>query len=62
MMTPREGEKMEDIVKCNKDWFDNLFVNIKPWSISCMADHKMAWVRCYGLPLPLWNEVVLQKF
>jgi len=61
MLTPREGEKMEDIVKSNKEWFDSCFVVIKPWSASCMADHKIAWVRCYGLPLTLWNEECFAK-
>ena len=61
MLTPRKGEKMEDIVKCKKEWFDSLFVSMKSWSVSCMADHKVAWVRCYGLLLPLWNEDCFAK-
>jgi len=26
-----------------------------------MANHKIVWVRCYGLPLPLWNEDCFAK-
>jgi len=56
LMTPREGENIGDIIKFNRDWFDIIFTSIKSWSVSCVADHKVAWVRCYGLPLSFWSK------
>ncbi|XP_068474729.1 uncharacterized protein [Phaseolus vulgaris] len=56
LVTPREGENMRDIIKLNKQWFDSFFTSIKPWSVSSVADHKIVWVRCYGLPFSYWNK------
>ena len=56
MLTPREGESMEEIIKLNGEWFDNVFASIMPWTVSSGSSHKLVWVRCYGLPLPYWNR------
>jgi len=61
MLTPREGEKMENIIKVNSEWVDSVFESIKPWSISSGPSHKSVWVRCYGLPLPFWNKDCFTK-
>jgi len=61
LITPGEGESMGVLVKLNKEWFDSLFSNIRPWSISCVASHKNTWVRCYGLPLPFWNKECFEE-
>jgi len=51
LLTPREGENMENIIKRNSEWFDSVFESLKPWSVSSGPSHKSVWVRCYGLPL-----------
>ena len=56
LLTPREGEKAKDIIKDNNEWFDNVFTSIKSWMTSCVADHKLMWLRCYGISLPYWNK------
>jgi len=61
LLTPKEGLWMEDIVKLNKDWFVSVFEDVEPWSESYVASHKLVWVRCYGLPLSLWNKECLSK-
>jgi len=61
LLNPREGENMGDIIKLNREWFDNFFTSIKPWSVSSVADHKIVWVRCYGLPLSFWNKECFAK-
>jgi len=61
LLTPREGERMEDIIKLNKSWFTSVFEDLEPWSASFVASHKLVWARCYGLPLPLWNKDCLSK-
>jgi len=30
LLTPKEGERMEDLIKLNKEWFDNVFEVIEP--------------------------------
>ena len=61
LLTPKEGEHARDIIKDNKEWFDGFFTSIKPWMVSCVADHKLTWLRCYGLPLPFWNKECYAK-
>ncbi|KAK8470298.1 hypothetical protein PHAVU_004G105300, partial [Phaseolus vulgaris] len=61
MLTPREGEAMEDLMKLNKWWFDSFFSSISPWTSNCGASHRSVWVRCYGLPLPAWNRDCFSK-
>ena len=61
LMTPKAEERIEDIVKLNNEWFECIFEDIKPWTASCVAGYKIVWVRCYGLPLPLWSKECLLK-
>jgi len=56
LLTPKDGDRMEDIIKHNNEWFVSLFYDIEPWSESHVAEHKIVWVRCYGIPLTLWNN------
>jgi len=50
---------MDEIINLNKEWFESFFEALNPWSESFDADHKIAWVRCYGLPIPPWNKECL---
>ena len=61
LLTPKEDVLMEDIVKLNKDWFVSVFKDVEPWYEACVADHILVWVRCYGLPIPLWTKECLTK-
>lgn len=56
LLTPREGERMKDLIKLNKEWFESVLDVIDPWSKSCVASHKIVRVRCYGLSISLWNK------
>jgi len=33
LLTPKEGERMEDIIKLNNNWFMSVFGVIEPWSV-----------------------------
>jgi len=61
LLTPREGEAMENIMKLNKRWLESMFSSVSPWSFSSRASHRIISVRCYGLPLPMWNKECLAK-
>jgi len=61
LLTPREGEVMEDIMKHNNEWFKSVFTSVSPWSVNSCASHKTVRVRCYGLPLPFWNKDCFTK-
>jgi len=61
LLTPREGERMDEIIKLNNEWFVSIFEDIEPWSESYVVGHKIVWVRCYELPLTLWNKDCFSK-
>ena len=61
LLTPHEGENMEELINLNKEWFESVFQNIEPWSPELVAGHKIVWVRCYGLLLSLWNKDCFSK-
>lgn len=61
LITPEERENLDDIIKSNKGWFDDVIASIEPWSVSSGPSHKSVWVRCYGLPLPFWNRDCFAK-
>ncbi|XP_068466662.1 uncharacterized protein [Phaseolus vulgaris] len=56
LLTSRGGEKMEEIINLNKEWFNSVFVKMQPWSPSFTVSHRVVWVRCIGLPITLWNR------
>jgi len=55
LLTLKEGMVFEMFYSDNQQWVDSVFVSIKPWTPAFVVDHKRVWVRCYGLPLALWN-------
>ncbi|XP_068475216.1 uncharacterized protein [Phaseolus vulgaris] len=61
LLTPREGENLESLIKLNKEWFESVFDSIDPWSENHVAGHKIVWVRCYGVPITLWNKDCFSK-
>jgi len=56
LLTPMYGERLEETIQLNNEWFGSLFISVEPWSETYVAGHKVVWVRCYGLPIPLWNK------
>jgi len=40
---------------------DNLFRNVVKWSDKIIPQHKVVWVKCWGLPLSMWNKQVFGK-
>ena len=61
LITPREGENMDNIIKDHKEWFDEVFVSIEPWSVLSASNHRVVWVRCYGVPLSYWSRDCFEK-
>jgi len=61
LLIPREGENMEELVHLNREWFDSVFISIMPWSAAQIVNHRVVWVRCFGLPISLWNRECFAK-
>ena len=61
IITPTKGESMEDIIKLNKEWFKIVFEVVDSWAEAYAADHKIVCVRCYDIPITLWNKDCFAK-
>ncbi|XP_068503604.1 uncharacterized protein [Phaseolus vulgaris] len=61
LITPNQGARVEDIIRTNKQWFESVFEAVEPWTDAHVARHKIIWVRCYGLPISLWNKDCFSK-
>ena len=61
LLSSKSGEKIEDIVKSNVEWFNCFFEELKPWSESLVVSYKRVWIRCYGLPIHLWSKECFLK-
>jgi len=59
LLTPKNEEQMEDIIKLNNEWFQSVFEEVESWSEACVA--ILVWARCYGLPILLWFKDCLSK-
>ncbi|GAB4833166.1 hypothetical protein Ancab_031411, partial [Ancistrocladus abbreviatus] len=42
-------------VHCGKEWLNNCFLNIRLWSPHAVSKQRFIWLRCFGIPLHLWN-------
>lgn len=61
LLTPREEVNMKELIDLNKEWFESVLQKIEPWTEESVAEHRVVWVRCYGLPLPLWTKDCFSK-
>jgi len=61
LLTPKNGERMEEVIRPNKEWFVSIFEDIEPWSDTYEADHKIVWIRCHKLPVMFWNKDCFSK-
>ena len=61
LFTPKNGERMEEVIMLNKEWFVSIFEDIEPWSDTYEAGHKIVWTRCHGLPVSFWNKDCFSK-
>jgi len=41
LLTPREGDNMDELINLNKEWFESVFHYIEPWSAKHVAGHKV---------------------
>jgi len=61
LLSPVDGVVMDDVMKLNTAWLNNVFTSVRPWSGGSGTSHRVVWVRCYGVPLHLWNTDCFTK-
>jgi hypothetical protein len=50
-----EGE-LEEVMKINKQWWDQCFLKIIPWNPKLLSESREIWIQIYGIPLHVWEE------
>ncbi|XP_057452544.1 uncharacterized protein LOC130744369 [Lotus japonicus] len=56
LLSGPEGVVLEEVLAGAKDWIEEVFQVVYTWSTSLVADHRLAWVRCSGLPINMWTR------
>ncbi|KAL9317669.1 hypothetical protein ACSQ67_014186 [Phaseolus vulgaris] len=55
LLTPKGDTSVEDLIKENKEWLEEIFDEITPWDNSVRVAQQRVWVRVWGLPFHLWE-------
>jgi hypothetical protein len=50
-----EGE-LSEVLKFNKQWWDNCFRKIIPWRPNLLSECRETWIQIFGIPLHAWEE------
>ncbi|KAF1862688.1 hypothetical protein Lal_00013449 [Lupinus albus] len=50
-----EGE-LESFIKDEPEWFNSRFRVLHKWEPRDVALERFTWIRCYGVPLQIWEE------
>ncbi|CAL0316838.1 unnamed protein product [Lupinus luteus] len=58
LLVPKAGESVKKVLSEAPTWSAKIFCSVYPWSSECVADERLVWIRCFGLPLHAWNEGV----
>ncbi|GKV14958.1 hypothetical protein SLEP1_g25756 [Rubroshorea leprosula] len=55
LLDSEDKEALKDLIESAKDWFNQWFDEVQPWSPKMVATERFVWVKCYGVPLHVWN-------
>jgi hypothetical protein len=48
--------ELEEVMRCNKVWWDKCFSKIIPWSPNLVSESRETWIQIFGIPLHAWDE------
>ncbi|GKV33735.1 hypothetical protein SLEP1_g42199 [Rubroshorea leprosula] len=49
-------EKLKHLVEEGRNWLDQWFTDIRPWSPHEVATERFTWLRCQGVRLHIWKS------
>lgn len=49
------------MIKGHEGWLGEWFSSLQPWTPDVMVVARRVWIRCYGIPLHMWNGKCFQK-
>ncbi|CAL0324595.1 unnamed protein product [Lupinus luteus] len=56
LISPSEGDDLNEVLKDAKDWISAIFVSFQPWSLDLVVEYRDVWLHCTGIPLQAWSE------
>ncbi|XP_057443861.1 uncharacterized protein LOC130736017 [Lotus japonicus] len=56
LLSGPEGVDLEQALAGAKEWIEEVFQVVYTWSPAVVLDHRLAWVRCSGLPINMWTR------
>ncbi|CAL0299905.1 unnamed protein product [Lupinus luteus] len=56
LLAPKDGECVKEVMFDALVWSTNLFLSLSSWTDDCVEAGRLVWIRCFGLPIHVWNE------
>ncbi|GKV09634.1 hypothetical protein SLEP1_g21105 [Rubroshorea leprosula] len=56
-----DTEEVDTLLKEGNDWLKNWFEDVRPWSQTEVAKERFTWIRCFGVPLNVWNDEFFKR-
>ncbi|KAG4909852.1 hypothetical protein JHK87_055968 [Glycine soja] len=56
-----DEEKIKEMDKNSNEGMWEVFGVIEKWPLDLYTENRMAWLRCYGVPLHTWNEQCFEQ-
>jgi hypothetical protein len=56
LMEGQEEGEVEALMEDAKEWLDQWFSEIRPWSPDEIDNERTIWLRIYGIPSHAWND------
>jgi hypothetical protein len=55
LLEEQEEGEVEALMEDAKDWLDQWFTEIRPWSPDDIDHERTIWLRIFGVPIHAWN-------
>lgn len=55
------GEDVDALLQERKEWWELLFVSVKPWQPTDVDPERLLWLKIYGVPCHAWGESLFRS-
>jgi hypothetical protein len=61
LLEEQEEGELQALMKDAKEWLEDWFQDIRPWSSKEIDSDRIVWLRIYGIPVHAWNDQFFAK-
>ncbi|MCH85835.1 hypothetical protein A2U01_0006687, partial [Trifolium medium] len=61
LLEGQEDGEVQALMEDAKDWLDQWFKEIRPWTPKDVDVERLVWLRIYGIPAHAWNDVFFSQ-